>query len=136
MTSNSRRVGVRGIHPKPPRADAGHIALTDHGSTRPSHFVSNLEIWATRRAGAKVTLGDSITDGFGARQGDYEDWPDQLAKRLAADGAAQGIAMLSEGIDGNRILHDGAGISALARFDRECLSAPWGEPSDSRGRPQ
>ena len=27
--------------------------------------------------------------------------------------------MLNEGIGGNRVLHDGAGPSALARFDRE-----------------
>jgi lysophospholipase L1-like esterase len=88
------------------------------------YFVSDLEVWTTGRAGAVVTLGDSITEGFGARQGDYDDWPDQLAKRLAAHGAAQSIAVLNEGIGGNRILHDGAGISALARLDRDVLAQP------------
>ena len=31
---------------------------------------------------------------------------------------------MNEGIGGNRILHDGAGTSALARFDRDVLSHP------------
>ena len=32
--------------------------------------------------------------------------------------------MVNEGISGNRLLADGAGQSALARFDRDVLSAP------------
>jgi lysophospholipase L1-like esterase len=32
--------------------------------------------------------------------------------------------VLNEGIGGNRILHDGAGINALARFDRDVLAQP------------
>jgi lysophospholipase L1-like esterase len=31
---------------------------------------------------------------------------------------------VNEGIGGNRILHDGAGVSALARFDRDVLAQP------------
>ena len=34
------------------------------------------------------------------------------------------LAVLNEGIGGNRILHDGAGVSALARFDRDVLAQP------------
>ena len=32
--------------------------------------------------------------------------------------------MLNLGIDGNRVLADGAGVSALARFDRDVLAQP------------
>jgi lysophospholipase L1-like esterase len=102
----------------------GRSEISDTSKNKSWYFVSNLEVWTTSPAGAVVTLGDSITDGFGATQGDYEDWPDQLAKRLAANSAAQSIAVLNEGIGGNRILHDGAGINALARFDRDVLAQP------------
>ena len=73
---------------------------------------------------AVVALGDSITDGAGAKQGTYEDWPDQLAKRLSASAGGTQVAILNEGIGGNRILHDGAGVNALARFDRDVLDQP------------
>jgi lysophospholipase L1-like esterase len=34
------------------------------------------------------------------------------------------ISVLNEGISGNQILRDGAGVSALARFDRDILGEP------------
>ena len=34
------------------------------------------------------------------------------------------MAVLNEGIGGNRVLHDAAGINALARFDRDVLANP------------
>jgi lysophospholipase L1-like esterase len=34
------------------------------------------------------------------------------------------MAVVNTGIGGNRILHDGAGISTLARFDRDVLAQP------------
>jgi lysophospholipase L1-like esterase len=88
------------------------------------YFLSDVEVWATDRAAAVVTLGDSITDGAGAKQGAYEDWPDQLARRLSAAAGGTRVAVLNEGIGGNRILHDGAGVNALARFDRDVLDQP------------
>lgn len=71
-----------------------------------------------------MTLGDSITDGVGAKQGEYSDWPDLLADRLAKAPGGSSLSVVNEGIGGNRILHDGAGISALARFDRDVLAQP------------
>jgi lysophospholipase L1-like esterase len=41
-----------------------------------------------------------------------------LARRLDGN-----VAVLNAGISGNRVLGDGAGVSALARFDRDVLSA-------------
>lgn len=82
-------------------------------------WLSGVELWASKDTTAIVALGDSITDGHGATIGKYEDWPNQLAKRLA--GAK---AVVNEGIGGNRILHDGMGVSSLARFDRDVLSQP------------
>jgi lysophospholipase L1-like esterase len=83
-----------------------------------------MEVWAADRSAAIVTFGDSITDGFGAKEGEYGDWPNQLAKRLAEVKGQPTLAVDNEGIGGNRILHDGAGVNALARFDRDVLSQP------------
>jgi lysophospholipase L1-like esterase len=41
---------------------------------------------------------------------------------LAAGGTR--TAVLNLGISGNRVLHDGAGVSALARFDADVLAQP------------
>ena len=88
------------------------------------YWLADVEVWAPDQTTATVTLGDSITDGVGAKQGDYTDWPDMLANRLAAEQGTPRLAVTNEGIGGNRILHDGAGISALARFDRDVLAQP------------
>lgn len=89
------------------------------------YFLSDVEVWAADPApAAVVAFGDSITDGVGAKQGTYEDWPDQLAKRLSATPGGPEIAVLNEGIGGNRVLHDGAGVNALSRFDRDVLDQP------------
>jgi lysophospholipase L1-like esterase len=47
-------------------------------------------------------------------------WPDVLARRLAAR-RGPGAAVMNAGISGNQVLGDGAGVSALARFDRDVL---------------
>jgi lysophospholipase L1-like esterase len=83
-----------------------------------------MEVWAANRSAAIVAFGDSITDGFGAKEGEYGDWPNQLAKRLAELKGSASLAVANEGIGGNRILFDGAGVNSLARFDRDVLSQP------------
>ncbi len=69
-----------------------------------------------------MTVGDSITDGFRSTSDQNRRWPDVLAQRLQGDKHLSGLGVLNEGISGNRILHDKAGPSALARFDRDVLS--------------
>ena len=82
---------------------------------------------ASSSPGAVVALGDSITDGSNSTADTNRRWPDVLAARLRA--AKRDIAVLNQGIGGNRILHDGAGDygpafgpNALARFDRDVLA--------------
>ena len=70
-------------------------------------------------ASAIVILGDSITDGRGATTNGNDRWPDQLAQRLQAEPATRGWGVLNLGIGGNRLLQDGLGPNALARFDRD-----------------
>jgi lysophospholipase L1-like esterase len=84
-------------------------------------LLSRVEVTAPAKAGTVVTFGDSITDGTRSTTDTNSRWPDVLARRLAMQKNLQGIAVANEGIAGNRLLGDGAGVSALARFDRDVL---------------
>ena len=89
------------------------------------YWLGDVEVLTSDPYAATVTFGDSITDGVGAKQGEYTDWPDVLANRLAKEqGGGIPLAVVNEGIGGNRILRDGAGVSALARLDRDVLAQP------------
>jgi lysophospholipase L1-like esterase len=86
-------------------------------------FLSGVDVEAARAGRAVVVLGDSISDGVGSTVDANHRWPDVLADRLNAKGA-KGWGVVNMGISGNRMLSDGAGASALARFDRDVLSTP------------
>ena len=86
-------------------------------------FLSGVDVLAPR-AQAIVVLGDSISDGVGSTAGANRRWPDLFAERLSARGGGTRFGVVNEGISGNQVLGDGAGQSALARFDRDVLSVP------------
>ena len=83
-------------------------------------FLSRVEVMAPERTGAIVTIGDSITDGTQSGNNTNNRWPDHFARRLTQANIRMGV--LNVGIGGNRVLSDGAGISAMARFDRDVLA--------------
>jgi lysophospholipase L1-like esterase len=83
-------------------------------------FLSRVEVLAPETVGAVVILGDSIADGTGSTPDTNNRWPDHLARRLAAANIELGV--LNLGIAGNRVLSDGLGVNALARFDRDVLA--------------
>src|SRR5215468_5920661 len=85
-------------------------------------FLAGVMVETSSPVRAIVAFGDSITDGSASTVNANGRWPDVLARRLKEAGAA--IAVLNQGIAGNRVLSDGAGISALARFERDVLSQP------------
>jgi lysophospholipase L1-like esterase len=87
-------------------------------------FLTDVEVSAGDEALTIVAVGDSITDGYGSTQDQNSRWPDALAVRLQADPGLAAIAIANSGISGNRILNDGAGPSALARFDRDAMGKP------------
>lgn len=96
------------------------------GTTQQYYWLSSVEVSAPDAA-AIVAFGDSITDGARSTPDTNHSWPALLAARLAADKATAKIAVVNEGIGGNRLLTDAqglAGVSALARFDRDVLSHP------------
>ncbi len=78
---------------------------------------------AQRRAAAIVALGDSITDGFASTPDTNRRWPDLLAARLQARAEYRHVAVLNQGISGNRTLFDLIGPNAQARLDRDVLGA-------------
>jgi lysophospholipase L1-like esterase len=97
----------------------GSQELPGATTTESWFFLARVEVEAPTSTGAIVTLGDSITDGFNSTPNTNNRWPDHLARRVLAAGGSFGV--LNLGIDGNRVLADGAGINALARFDRDVL---------------
>lgn len=85
-------------------------------------FLSGVDVRNAEAEGSVVTLGASITDGFDSTFNQSLRWPDQLARRLLAEDRQVGV--LNAGISGNMLTGDGAGQSALERFDRDVLAQP------------
>ena len=84
-------------------------------------LLARVEVAAPIETRAVVTFGDSITDGARSTPNANARWPDFLARRLNAQRRGPRVAVLNAGISGNRVLGDGAGLSALARFDKDVL---------------
>ncbi len=80
-------------------------------------FLSALQVEGPARR-TVVALGDSITDGNGSTPDRNRRWPDQLAERM------DGVAVVNAGISGARLLADGMGEKALARFGQDVLAQP------------
>jgi lysophospholipase L1-like esterase len=98
--------------------------MPDPKTTVAWYWISSVDVLAPADAGAIVAFGDSITDGTTSTVNADRSWPSLLADRLEANKATSDISVLNLGIAGNQVLADGAGISALARFDRDVLAQP------------
>jgi lysophospholipase L1-like esterase len=84
--------------------------------------IAGVDVEAPARAAAIVTFGDSITDGSGVQPNTDTRWPDVLSRRLQSHPATRHLSVLNHGIGGNRVLLDGLGPNALARFERDVLA--------------
>jgi lysophospholipase L1-like esterase len=102
----------------------GQAAIADAATVASYYFLSSIDVLAPGNAGLIVALGDSITDGARSTENADRMWPALLAARLQANKATAKFAIVNEGISGNQVLRDGAGTSALARFDRDVLNEP------------
>ncbi|MFF4418317.1 SGNH/GDSL hydrolase family protein [Streptosporangium sp. NPDC001559] len=85
-------------------------------------LISAVELFSDGPARTIVTVGDSRTDGAGSTPDTNHSWPELLAERLAERGVAGYVS--NQGISGNRLLNNGIGTAALARFDRDVLATP------------
>jgi lysophospholipase L1-like esterase len=93
-----------------------------------SMFVSAVLVPAQPSQRLVVAFGDSIVDGDGSTFDADRNWPSDLIRRLGKTPNGSKLAVVNEGIAGNRLVGDGPlaslGVSALARFDRDALSMP------------
>jgi lysophospholipase L1-like esterase len=126
--------------PKAPARQTGHpgsratsywlagnqVAATDlTGANRVDHWYQLASVEVESPSGAAiVAFGDSITDGNGVQPNTNRRWTDFLAERLQASPATRHLAVVNLGLGGNRLLLDGLGPNALARFDHDVLGQP------------
>lgn len=103
---------------------SGAASIADPTTRELWYWIAAVDVFAPAKSAAIVAFGDSITDGATSTPNTNSSWPSQLAVRLAANKSTAGVAIINEGISGNRLLGDGAGVNALARFDRDVLSQP------------
>jgi len=91
-------------------------------TTTSHHLLAAIHTLSTAQSRAVVCFGDSITDGYGSSIDADRRWPDVLAERLQQAREFEHVAVLNQGIGGNRLLHSRRGELALARLDRDTLS--------------
>jgi len=94
--------------------------LHDARPTTARALLAGIDVEAPASARSVVVIGDSITDGATATLDQDQRWTDHLAARLAP----RGIAVVNAGISGGRLLRDGMGAAALARFQRDVIDQP------------
>ena len=128
------------IHfPEAPKLQTGHpgsratsyvsqgdqLSATDlEGATALDHwyFLSEIDVEPSGPSGAIAVLGDSITDGHGVVTNTNGRWTDVLAERLARSPLTRSLSVLNDGIGGNRLVDDGIGPNAAARFERDVIA--------------
>jgi len=94
-----------------------------------SYFIlKGIDVLSATAQGSMVALGDSITDGYGATQNGFNNWPAQLADRINAHDSS--LAMVNVGISSNRLTLDSTpqslsrGLSAINRFPYDVAAVP------------
>lgn len=122
-TATGHRMGLQTSYIAPAgdhAAEESDTAYTQRTTFR--YYLDAVVVDAPRGTGAVVALGDSITDGAISTADANRRWPDFLAERLRNDRRTTLKGVANEGISGNKVLSDGAGVSALKRLDRDVLS--------------
>lgn len=116
----------------------GARSVTPVAETSQWLFLSGVSVRRRGNRSSIVTLGDSLTDGFGTTPETGQSWPEQLYNRLRADRRTPDHGIANAGIGGNRLLHDpnppaGSpsepyaayfGPSALHRLETDVLTRP------------
>ena len=121
---SSHTIGTRTSYVAKGNVAAQASLPADIATTTAYAWLSSVDVVAPTDAFAIVTFGDSITDGYATTTDANRAWPALLAQRLAGDKRTRHVAVVNQGISGNQVLRNGAGLSMLARFDRDVLSRP------------
>jgi lysophospholipase L1-like esterase len=92
------------------------------------YYLTGLDVVSPTVRGTVVAFGDSITDGYHSTAGANRRWPDQLARRLAAQPGGQRLGVVDAGIAGNRLLSSAPqiyrGTPGVQRFAQDALDQP------------
>ena len=115
-----------------PSGDFTHAEKIEHGNASNSSIsLTAVLVPAEPSDRLLVAFGDSLTDGDGSTPEADRNWPGDLIRRLGKNSQGPRLAVVNEGIVGNRLLSDcflpaiGCfAVSALARFDRDALALP------------
>jgi lysophospholipase L1-like esterase len=117
-------VSQHGDHTRAEKIEAG-------AESESSILVSAVLVRAQPSQRLVVAFGDSVTDGDRSTVDADRNWASDLTRRLGKTPEGSKVAVVNEGIVGNRLLNDcflasaGCfGVSALARFDRDALALP------------
>jgi lysophospholipase L1-like esterase len=117
LAATEHSLGLQTTYISPAGDFSGADSLPTATTSQSYYFLMGLEVDASAKSRAIVTLGDSITDGLHSTTDANKRWPNRLAERLRGSN----VAVLNAGISGNRVLHDTIGTNALARLDRDVL---------------
>jgi len=117
-------VSQQGDHTRDEKIEGGEVSES-------AILLSAVLVPAQASHGVVVAFGDSVTDGDRSTVDADRNWPNDLVRRFGGKGGRPEVAVVNEGIAGNRLLSDcflvnvGCfGVSALARFERDALAVP------------
>ncbi|MCC7461313.1 MAG: SGNH/GDSL hydrolase family protein [Gammaproteobacteria bacterium] len=117
-------VGLKTAIISPPGDFTQAVQVEMASKTEATLLVTAISVPAKRGQKLVVAFGDSITDGNNSTVDADRNWPGNFLRRLRQLGKGDSIAVVGQAIAGNRLREDGAGPSALARFDRDVLALP------------
>lgn len=120
----SHSLGLHTTYISGPGDFTGRSDFGEARTTQSYYWLGGVDVLAPGDASVVVGFGDSITDGARSTADENRMWPAILAERLVTNPATSRVAVVNEGISGNQVLHDGAGVSALARLDRDVFDQP------------
>ena len=106
-----------------PPGDFSDAVNMPFSETRQAWFwLSAVEVVVSKQVGSIAAFGDSVTDGARSSPDQNKRWPDVLARDLVTRHGNHQMGVLNASITGNRLIHDGIGSNALARFERDVLA--------------
>jgi lysophospholipase L1-like esterase len=121
LAATEHLLGLQTTYISPEGDFSGAESLPTAATTQSFYFLTGVEVIASTKSRAIVTLGDSITDGLHSTADANKRWPNRLAERLRSQRGGGKVAVLNAGISGNRLLHDTVATNASARLDRDVL---------------
>jgi lysophospholipase L1-like esterase len=122
--STAHATGLRTCYISPAGDFTGAAEIPGHRTTRSYYWLTDVYVETDHRTPVVVAFGDSITDGAQSTPDTNSSWPSVLGKILLTQPKHSSVAVVNEGIGGNRLLRDFAATNALARFDRDVINQP------------